>query len=84
LIVAALGTTWLVGGSMFIAIRWALTNFPALYQMGTQFIVGAILLGVTVFARGEPLPDGRQWLGIALGLLGVFLLSLGNGFSGSL
>jgi drug/metabolite transporter (DMT)-like permease len=141
LIVAALGATWLVGGSMFIAIRWALTNFPALYQMGTEFIVGGILLGITVFARGEPLPNGRQWLGatvlgglmlgggyglaalaentvssglvvtfiaivpslialmelpygtrpgarqwlgIALGLLGVFLLSLGNGFSGSL
>jgi drug/metabolite transporter (DMT)-like permease len=137
---AALACTWLVGGSQFIAIRWALASFPALFQMGTQFILGGLLLGLTVWLRGERLPtarqwlsgavlgcllygggyglialaettvssglvvtfiaivpslialmelpygirpDGRQWLGIALGLIGVIMLTLGSGFSAS-
>src|SRR5882762_682328 len=79
LIVGSLAATWLVGGSMFIAIRWAMVSFPPLFQMGTQFIAGGLLLGGTVFFRGERIPELRQWLDCAV--LGCLMLGGGYGLT---
>jgi drug/metabolite transporter (DMT)-like permease len=64
---------------MYLAIKWALESFPPFYQMGTQFLVAGILLGLLAHRRREPWPDRRQWGGAAI--LGALLLGGGYGFT---
>jgi drug/metabolite transporter (DMT)-like permease len=74
-----LAATWLIWGSMYLAIKWALDSFPPFYQMGTQFVVAGLLLGAFSLARGAALPSAVQWLGAAV--LGALLLGGGYGFT---
>ena len=37
LIVACLAATWLIWGSTYLAIKWALISFPPCFQMGTRW-----------------------------------------------
>ncbi len=140
LIAACLAATWLIWGSTYLAIKWALVSFPPFFQMGTRFlaagglllvwalwrgarwptraewtsalVLGALMLGggygatavaqttvssglVVAFIAVVPAlvalaewpygvrPTGREALGIALGLVGVVMLSMGAGFSAS-
>jgi drug/metabolite transporter (DMT)-like permease len=141
LILACLAATWLIWGSTYLAIQWALVSFPPFFQMGTRFVAAGLLLGAWAKWRGATWPTRGQWFsatvlgalmlgggygatawaevtvssglvvafiavvpalvalmqwpygvrpgtteaaGIALGLLGVALLTLGQGFSASL
>jgi drug/metabolite transporter (DMT)-like permease len=140
LVAACLAATWLIWGSTYLAIKWALVSFPPFFQMGTRFlaagglllawalwrgarrpsrsewtsafVLGALMLGggygatavaqttvssglVVAFIAVVPAlvalaewpygvrPSGREALGIALGLVGVVMLSMGAGFSAS-
>lgn len=135
-----LAATWLIWGSTYLAIKWALLSFPPFFQMGSRFVAAALLLGtwarwqrtawptprqwrnavvlgllmlgggygltavaaahvasglVVAFIAVVPAmvalaqwpygvrPGGREIAGIALGLIGVWLLAQGQGFSGS-
>jgi len=141
LILGCLAATWLVWGSTYLAIKWALVSFPPFFQMGTRFVTAGVLLGAFALWRGTAWPKAgewlsafvlgglligvaygatasaqvsvssglvvafvavvpalvalfewpygarpsrRQWVGIALGLAGVVLLSRGQGFGASL
>lgn len=80
LIVACLAATWLVWGSTYLAIKFALVSFPPFFQMGTRFLVaGALLLGWMRWVRGAPMPSRRQWLNAAV----VGALMLGGGMGGT-
>lgn len=75
LLVPALLATYLVWGSTYLAIRWALVSFPPFFQMGTRFLLaGAIVLAWALW-RGEPLPSRLQWRNA----LAVGALMLGGG-----
>jgi drug/metabolite transporter (DMT)-like permease len=74
-----LAATWLIWGSMYLAIKWALDSFPPFYQMGTQFIVAGVLLGAYALWSGSRLPTARQWIGASV--LGALLLGGGYGFT---
>jgi len=78
-VLLCLGATWLIWGSMYLAIKWALDSFPPFYQMGSQFVVAGMLLGAVALLRGAPLPNRRQWAGAAV--LGALLLGGGYGFT---
>ena len=79
LVLACLAATWLVWGSTYLAIKFALTGFPPFLMMGSRFVVaGALLLGYTV-ARGAPLPEPRAWCNAAV----VAALMLGCGMGGT-
>jgi drug/metabolite transporter (DMT)-like permease len=43
LIVACLAATWLIWGSTYLAIKWALVSFPPFFQMGTRFVAAGLL-----------------------------------------
>lgn len=78
IVLACLGATWFLWGTMFLAIKWALVSFPPFYQMGTQFIVaGAVLTGVARI-RGSAWPSPSEWAGGAV--LGCLLVGAGYGF----
>jgi len=53
----ALATIW---GTTFLAIRVGLNTLPPITFAGMRFVLGAVLLGVTVRPRGIPLPQSRS------------------------
>jgi drug/metabolite transporter (DMT)-like permease len=79
LIVACLAATWLIWGSTYLAIKWALVSFPPFFQMGTRFVAAALVLTAYAAWRGARWPDARQWLGAAV--LGALMVGGGYGFT---
>jgi drug/metabolite transporter (DMT)-like permease len=77
LIVACLAATWLIWGSTYLAIKWALVSFPPFFQMGTRFIVAGLLLGAFARWRGVRWPSRDEWLSALV--LGALLLGGGYG-----
>ena len=60
-IFACLAATWLVWGSTYLAIKFALVSFPPFLQMGTRFIVAGTLLIAWARWRGQKMPTLTQW-----------------------
>jgi drug/metabolite transporter (DMT)-like permease len=77
LIVACLAATWLIWGSTYLAIKWALVSFPPFFQMGTRFVAAGVLLGAFARWRGAPWPTRGEWLSAFV--LGALLLGGGYG-----
>jgi drug/metabolite transporter (DMT)-like permease len=77
LILGCLAATWLIWGSTYLAIKFALPGFPPFFQMGSRFLLaGALLLG-WVRLRGQKLPSPREWRNAAL--IGALMLLGGMG-----
>jgi drug/metabolite transporter (DMT)-like permease len=77
LVVAALLSVYVIWGSTYLAIRFALDGYPPLYFPALRFLAaGSLLFGFLVL-RGYPMPSLRQWRDAAL--IGVMLLNVGNG-----
>jgi drug/metabolite transporter (DMT)-like permease len=79
LIVACLAATWLIWGSTYLAIKFALVSFPPFYQMGSRFMVAGTLLFVWLWLRGRPLPTRVEWRNAAI--IGTLLIVTGMGFT---
>ncbi|MBP6337007.1 MAG: drug/metabolite exporter YedA [Vitreoscilla sp.] len=77
LILACLAATWLVWGSTYLAIKFALLSFPPFVQMGTRFVMAGLLLLVWMRWRGAPLPDARAWRNALV--VGTLMLAGGMG-----
>jgi len=76
----ALGIVYLVWGSTYLAIRYAVQTVPALFSAGLRFTVaGLVMLAAVVLLRGmAPLRAGARRLATAA-VSGVLLLVGGNG-----
>ena len=79
LIVACLAATWLIWGSTYLAIKWALASFPPFFQMGTRFVAAALVLAAWAAWRGARWPGTRQWASAAV--LGALMVGGGYGFT---
>jgi drug/metabolite transporter (DMT)-like permease len=79
LVVACLAATWLVWGSTYLAIKFALVSFPPFFQMGTRFIVAGVVLLSWALWRGQKLPTWAQWRNATI----VGALMLGGGMGGT-
>ncbi|MBK1685940.1 EamA family transporter [Rubrivivax gelatinosus] len=77
LLLACLAATWLIWGSTYLAIKWALVSFPPFFQMGTRFVVAGLVLGVFARWRGAGWPDRSQWTSAFV--LGALMLGGGYG-----
>ncbi len=80
-IAIALLTVYLVWGSTYLAIRFAVQTIPPFMMAGTRFLVPGIVLIAWRRLAGDPAPTRRQWLSAAItGLLllvgGVLLVIL--------
>jgi drug/metabolite transporter (DMT)-like permease len=78
LVVGCLAATWLVWGSTYLVIRFALAGFAPYFLMATRFVFAGGLLLAWQLARGATLPTGRQWRNALL----VGTLMLGGGMGG--
>jgi drug/metabolite transporter (DMT)-like permease len=77
LVVLALLTVYVVWGSTYLAIRFALEGYPPLFFPGVRFAVAGSILFTFLRLRGHAMPTLRQWGNAAL--IGVLLLNIGNG-----
>jgi drug/metabolite transporter (DMT)-like permease len=79
LLLACLAATWVIWGSTYLAIKFALASFPPFYQMGSRFLVAGLLLIVWLKLRGRVLPTLVEWRNSAI--IGTLLLVSGMGFT---
>ncbi len=79
LILACLAATWLVWGSTYLVIKFALISFPPFFQMGSRFLAAGALLMAWTRWRGQPWPTRREWLHALV----VGTLMLGGGMGGT-
>ena len=79
LLILCLAATWLVWGSTYLAIKYALISFPPFFQMGTRFLFAGALLLVWMRWRGAAWPDRKQWRNALI----VGSLMLGGGMGGT-
>jgi drug/metabolite transporter (DMT)-like permease len=76
-LVAAFAAIYLIWGSTYLAIRYAIETLPPLLMMGIRHLcAGAALYGWTRW-RGTPAPKLREWLHPAL--IGALLFLGGHG-----
>ncbi|WP_374556255.1 drug/metabolite exporter YedA [Thermomonas sp.] len=74
----ALGAVYLIWGSTYLAIRFALEGgFPPFLLGGTRFLVAGGLMFAVLRWRGVPVPTRAQWANAAV--MGGLMLLLGNG-----
>lgn len=89
LLIPALLACYLVWGSTYLAIRFALVSFPPFFQMGSRFLVAGALLMAWVRWRGDAWPSRLQWrnalavgtlmLGGGMGLTAAATVHIGSG-----
>jgi drug/metabolite transporter (DMT)-like permease len=77
LVLACLAATWLIWGSTYLAIKFALISFPPFVQMGSRFLLAGGLLLAWCRWRGETMPTSRQWGHAAV--IGALMLGGGMG-----
>jgi drug/metabolite transporter (DMT)-like permease len=74
----ALAAVYVIWGSTYLAIRFALEGgWPPFLLGGVRFLLAGALMFAVLRARGVPLPTAPQWRNAAA--MGVLLLLLGNG-----
>jgi drug/metabolite transporter (DMT)-like permease len=78
-LLACLAATWLVWGSTYLAIKFALVSLPPFFQMGTRFLVAGAVLMAWLRWRGGAWPEARQWRHALI----VGSLMLGGGMGGT-
>jgi drug/metabolite transporter (DMT)-like permease len=77
LIPLALFTLYVIWGSTYLGIRFALESYPPFLLAGVRFLGAGIALFAFLRWRGAALPTPRQWRNAAV--TGVLLLGFGNG-----
>lgn len=73
----ALIALYIVWGSTYLAIRFAVETIPPFLMAGTRFLISGLILYVWRRLAGDPAPTLRQWGSAAI--MGVLLLLGGNG-----
>ncbi len=77
-IALALAAVYLVWGSTYLGIRFALEGgWPPLLMAGLRFLASGLVLYAFLRWRGVPAPTARQWRNAAF--VGVLLVGMGNG-----
>ena len=76
-VVAALGAVYVIWGSTYLAIRFAIETMPPFLMAGVRFFVAGGALYTWMRWRGAPPPTRAQWVSAAI--VGALLLLLGNG-----
>jgi drug/metabolite transporter (DMT)-like permease len=78
LIVSCVAVTWLVWGSTYLVIRFALLGFAPYFMMATRFLAAGALLLAWQVAHRATLPTAREWRNAVI----VGALMLGGGMGG--
>jgi drug/metabolite transporter (DMT)-like permease len=73
----ALLALYIVWGSTYLAIRFAVETIPPFMSAGMRFLVSGLILLAWRISAGDALPTRRQWGSTAV--VGILLLLGGNG-----
>ena len=73
----ALLAVYIIWGSTYLAIRFAVESIPPFLMVATRFLVAGGILFAWRRARGDPLPTRAHW--VAAAIVGILLLVAGNG-----
>lgn len=76
-VVAALLAVYVIWGSTYLAIRFALVTVPPFCLSALRFLAAGLLLFVVLRLRGSPAPTARQWR--HGGIVGLLLPAAGTG-----
>lgn len=76
-IIAAFASIYLIWGSTYLAIRYAVETIPPFIMGGIRFVVSGALLYLWARSRGAPKPTRLHWRNAIIA--GGFLLLGGNG-----
>ena len=73
----AFAIIYFVWGSTFLAIRVGVHEVPPLLLAAMRFLVAGLVLFCWMVAKGERLPNGRQWVSAILLAFLIFVLDYG-------
>ena len=73
----ALLALYIVWGSTYLAIKFAVETIPPFMSAGIRFLVSGVILVLWQRNAGVPMPSRKQW--ITLAIIGNLLLLGGNG-----
>ena len=76
-ILLAFAAVYIIWGSTYLAIRYAVETIPPFFMAGCRFVIAGAILYVLTRARGVPPPSRRNWAAAAT--VGALLLLGGNG-----
>ena len=76
-ILLSLFALYIIWGSTYLGMRFALVSFPPFLMAGIRFVIAGILLYTFLRMRGAAAPTRPQMLGSAI--IGILLLAGGNG-----
>ncbi|MRR30370.1 EamA family transporter, partial [bacterium] len=76
-VAVALLAVYLIWGSTYMAIRFAVETIPPFLMAGTRFLVAGSILVIWRRLAGDPAPTRQQWHSAAI--VGLLLLMGGNG-----
>lgn len=79
-VVLALLGVYLIWGSTYLAMRFAIEAIPPLLMAGIRYVIAGAVIFAFLWWRGYALPTRRQWRDA--GMVGVLLLLGGNGMVG--
>lgn len=75
--VAAFAAIYLIWGSTYLAIKFAIATIPPFLMLGFRFLPAGLILYAVLRLRGVASPTRRQWLAAAG--VGVLMLAGGTG-----
>lgn len=76
-VVSAFAAIYLVWGSTYLAILFAIRAMPPLLMAGTRFVLSGVIIYAAARLTGAPRPVAGHWRNAAI--VGVCLLFFGNG-----
>ena len=76
-LLTAFASVYVIWGSTYLAIRFAIETMPPFLMAGARFIIAGSLLYGVMMLRGVGKPTRRHWLAAAI--IGALLLLGGNG-----
>jgi drug/metabolite transporter (DMT)-like permease len=76
-VLGALLSVYVVWGSTYLAIRYAVESFPPFLMSGVRFVLAGAMLYAWSRRRGSPAPSRSEWNAAAV--TGVLMLFAGNG-----
>ena len=73
----ALGAVYVIWGSTYLAIRFAIETMPPFLMASARYLTAGAILYLWARAQGAPRPSLLHWRSAAI--IGAFLLLVGNG-----
>lgn len=74
---SAMISVYMVWGSTYLAIRFAVQTMPPFLMAGVRFLIAGSVLYLVRRAMGDPRPSWKEWRSASV--IGIFLLVGGNG-----